>query len=1092
MRFRFSLLILLLFIPGAGLRGWSSSPVTDDSSKEKTEDVYIEEAETLYRAEDSGVVETTIRLKFKVLTEVGRQANGHATVSYQSELSEVQFNYVKTIKPDGSVVEAKVDQPLEVSPPVTQQAPMFSDLKIKVIPIPALQVGDRVEWEVVTRQHTPLKPGDFWLGGTPIRNLRVLSERITLDLPADRKVMLKLDDDLPPEITEGEGRRIYRWKLSNPKPLKGKILQKQLFRVTSFNSWEEVGKWYQDLQKGRDEPTPEIKGLAQKLVEGKTKPKEKFDAIFRHVSQSIRYVGISLGIGGYQAHAAGEVLKNEYGDCKDKHNLLTAMLKAVGVEVYPALIHSSARLESSIPAPDQFNHVVSVVKLGEKWIWADATQEVAPADYVPKVLRGTQALVILPKGARLMETPQEFPGGEWRRASMVGKIDEKGNLEAKLTYENRGEAEVSWRQVFRRANPEALQYVLRIDRPRAFWNSESENITNSDPLDLEKPFRLEYTLKDKRFVDVMERSDRVNPPALLTHLLPWSFPKKDDEEKAGEESEESPKTEDEEDYELGGPSEFQEDVELTVAPMFRVHVPPSTRIERDFAVYESSYQFEGNKLLARRQLRFLQRKLSASRRDEFKSFLDLLKKDRDQKMIFERIGELDLRALADDMTANELNDAGRDSLQKGKLKLARDLLMKAVEKEPKHKYAWTNLGRVRMSYRDFEKAQEAFEKQIEITPRGKNVYAHMGWLFMGKDQPEEAVVSFKKQIEIDPLNSYAHAELARAYIKLKQWGLAEVELKRAVEIGSVSNRIFVELGESQLRQGKIEAAKANFEKAIEKRGDAGTLNSIAYTLAEADHDLDLARRYAESAVRRMEDEMRLRVSVSDIPRIAILQASLGAYIDTLGWVLFRQGELKKSAKNLETAFHLTFSPVVAEHLIKVLIEKREKKDALNYYKIALDLSKSRRGRLTSEFRTFMEENFGGSAGLKNKLKEIRRNNRSQMLLKPRNGSFIWPEGETVEDTQKVILQCLLDGKGNVKKVKVFVGSGVWRKVAEENAGKIAFEPVIWNGQPLETVRLVEIRFHPDRTIEARDPVKEGRIFSNREIESVTEAVRNNP
>src|SRR3989442_5676625 len=39
-----------------------------------------------------------------------------------------------------------------------------------------------------------------------------------------------------------------------------------------------------------------------------------------------RYVSISFGIGRYEPHAATEVLKNVYGDCKDKHTLLTSLL----------------------------------------------------------------------------------------------------------------------------------------------------------------------------------------------------------------------------------------------------------------------------------------------------------------------------------------------------------------------------------------------------------------------------------------------------------------------------------------------------------------------------------------------------------------------------------------------------------------------------------------------------------------------------------------------------------------------------------------------------------------------------------------------
>ena len=36
------------------------------------------------------------------------------------------------------------------------------------------------------------------------------------------------------------------------------------------------------------------------------------------MQHDIRYVGIELGIGGLQPHAASDVFTHRYGDCKDK------------------------------------------------------------------------------------------------------------------------------------------------------------------------------------------------------------------------------------------------------------------------------------------------------------------------------------------------------------------------------------------------------------------------------------------------------------------------------------------------------------------------------------------------------------------------------------------------------------------------------------------------------------------------------------------------------------------------------------------------------------------------------------------------------
>jgi len=53
---------------------------------------------------------------------------------------------------------------------------------------------------------------------------------------------------------------------------------------------------------------------------------------------------VPFSLGGYSPHAASETLKNEYGDPKDKHTLLQALLEAAGIRAFPALVSSPAIL----------------------------------------------------------------------------------------------------------------------------------------------------------------------------------------------------------------------------------------------------------------------------------------------------------------------------------------------------------------------------------------------------------------------------------------------------------------------------------------------------------------------------------------------------------------------------------------------------------------------------------------------------------------------------------------------------------------------------------------------------------------------------
>ena len=117
-------------------------------------------------------------------------------------------------------------------------------------------------------------------------------------------------------------------------------------------------------------------------------------------------MGLEFGIGRYQPHPADDVLSNEYGDCKDKHTLLAALLKAAGIEAWPVLISSSRELDPATPSPAQFNHVITLVPLGGKLLWMDSTEEVAPVGLLMAVAARQAGLAIpIGKPAYLEHTP---------------------------------------------------------------------------------------------------------------------------------------------------------------------------------------------------------------------------------------------------------------------------------------------------------------------------------------------------------------------------------------------------------------------------------------------------------------------------------------------------------------------------------------------------------------------------------------------------------------------------------------------------------------------------------------------------------------
>src|SRR5205823_14142359 len=138
----------------------------------------------------------------------------------------------------------------------------------------------------------------------------------------------------------------------------------------------------------------------------------KIAAIYRFVSTEIRYVSLSFGLGRFAAHPPADVLRTQYGDCKDKAVLLRALLEAAGVRAVPVVINTTRSVDDDFASPLEFNHMLAVVPRAASLdgMWMDATLEVAPLGMLGPNTRDRRALGLAgnSKGA-LIRTPAEPP-----------------------------------------------------------------------------------------------------------------------------------------------------------------------------------------------------------------------------------------------------------------------------------------------------------------------------------------------------------------------------------------------------------------------------------------------------------------------------------------------------------------------------------------------------------------------------------------------------------------------------------------------------------------------------------------------------------
>ncbi len=181
---------------------------------------------------------------------------------------------------------------------------------------------------------------------------------------------------------------------------------------------------------------------------------------------------------------------------------------------------------------------------------------------------------------------------------------------------------------------------------------------------------------------------------------------------------------------------------------------------------------------------------------------------------------------------------------------------------------------------------------------------------------DRARVAASTQAKFGVRNTVGAAE---AYVQNEQYDAAVTLLQDALKAKPDEVDLQFELGSAYERAGKKADAEKVFQQILDKHPDnSQTLNYLGYMWAEGGVNLERAQSMLQKAV--------------------AAEPRNGAYIDSLGWVYFRQGKLDLAEKFLTDATKLLpRDATVHEHLGDVLAKRGEVGRALEVYRAALKL-----------------------------------------------------------------------------------------------------------------------------------------------------------
>ncbi|HEX5171799.1 MAG TPA: DUF3857 domain-containing protein [Cyclobacteriaceae bacterium] len=326
---------------------------------------------------------------------------------------------------------------------------MFSDNRLKRADLAQGSYPYTVEYEYEVEEKKLYFLPEFHLYYDD--EISIQKSRFVIIYPPALKPRYKLFKIQEPEMKRFDGKEELEWTFENVRPEKFEKMGPDFSEVIpniqaapgdfefdgyrgKMDTWDNFGKWITSLNNGRDELPEATKQKIKALTENAKTNEEKAKVLYEYLQSKTRYVGIQLGIGGFQPFKASVVDDKGYGDCKALSNYMVAMLKEAGIKAYYTLIlagEDESDLDVDFPS-SQFNHAVVSVPNGKDTLWLECTSQTKPFGYMGTFTGDRKALLITENGGKIVNTIHYPAEVNNRLRSADVYIDTNGDATAKI------------------------------------------------------------------------------------------------------------------------------------------------------------------------------------------------------------------------------------------------------------------------------------------------------------------------------------------------------------------------------------------------------------------------------------------------------------------------------------------------------------------------------------------------------------------------------------------------------------------------------------------------------------------------------------
>jgi hypothetical protein len=507
---------------------------TGDKSEYEGQDVVVVFDSSWVDVEESGLSHKRVRTLTKVLTPAGIAQNRAVRFDYDPSSNKIELTKGRIHHKNGKVEDLDLSSALDLPQP---QHMIYWGARMKILPIPPLEVGDALEVESISMgfmiaylasdgemdKYIPPMRGtyydvimfgsDIYGKATPPKKLQSYTITMPDTMPAQYATY---NDEVMASMTFSERKLIYNfWKENvasyseEPRaPDSHDIVPKVVF--TSVKSWKDKSKWFFKVNEDRDifGANDDIRRAVKEITKDCKTDSSKIYEILHWSAQAIRYSGISMGQGeGFTIHPGIMSYNDRCGVCKDIAGMCVTMLRAAGFTTYPVMTMAGSRVET-IPA-DQFNHcVVAVKKPDGSFLMVDPTWSPFNMELWSRAETEQHFVIGSPEGEELMQI-QKFTAEENDfSVTLNTSLDAAGTLNGTMRIEGKSYGDARVRRPFSDAGQDQWDEICRGWLTKADPGAQLVKVTYGDLWNFYKPFVFTVEFRVPEYAQVLP--DRIN------------------------------------------------------------------------------------------------------------------------------------------------------------------------------------------------------------------------------------------------------------------------------------------------------------------------------------------------------------------------------------------------------------------------------------------------------------------------------------------------------------------------------------------------------------------------------------------------------